>query len=177
MNITLLIFFYTLSIEVPIPHPESSTTPPTEPLDAAIEPPDVAQSPTIQLDLPFRSTRHRRQPAYLEDFHTVHTTVSKRYPINNYLSYHSLSSSFHTLVSSINFSHEPRSYNEASKSVCWQSAMQVELKALTTNNTWILTPLPSGKKTIGCKWVYKIKHNSDGTIDRYKARLDAKGFT
>ncbi|XP_057744701.1 uncharacterized protein LOC130962513 [Arachis stenosperma] len=40
-----------------------------------------------------------------------------------------------------------------------------------------LTPLPVGKKAIGCKWVFKLKHNSDGTIERYKARLVAKGFT
>ncbi|MCI10013.1 hypothetical protein A2U01_0031104, partial [Trifolium medium] len=39
------------------------------------------------------------------------------------------------------------------------------------NGTWTLQPLPKGKKPLGCKWVYKIKHNSDGTIERYKARL------
>ena len=37
-------------------------------------------------------------------------------------------------------------------------------------------PLPNGKKPIGCKWVYKVNHNSDGSISRYKAKLVAKGF-
>ena len=40
-----------------------------------------------------------------------------------------------------------------------------------------MTPLPSHKKPIGCKWVYKIKHRSNGSIERYKVRLVAKGFT
>jgi len=55
--------------------------------------------------------------------------------------------------------------------------MQYELQALAANNTWQLTPLPPGKKTISCKWVYKIKYHSDCTVKRHKARVVAKGFT
>jgi len=55
--------------------------------------------------------------------------------------------------------------------------MQDELQALVVNNTWQLTPLPLGKKTIGCKWVYKIKYHSDGSVEHHKATVVAKGFT
>jgi hypothetical protein len=55
--------------------------------------------------------------------------------------------------------------------------MHNELQALHENGSWSLTPLPAGKTPIGCRWVYKIKHRSDGSIERYKARLVAKGFT
>ena len=54
--------------------------------------------------------------------------------------------------------------------------MQKELQALNDNNTWDLVPLPSGKKSIGSKWVYKVKLRSDGSLERYRAKLVAKGF-
>ena len=53
--------------------------------------------------------------------------------------------------------------------------MRSKLQALQDNDTWTLTSLPAGKTSIGCRWV-KIKHHSDGSIERYKARLVAKGF-
>jgi hypothetical protein len=55
--------------------------------------------------------------------------------------------------------------------------MQSELQALQHNGTWSLTLLPTGKTLIGCRWVYKVKHRSDGSVERLKARLVAKGFT
>ena len=78
---------------------------------------------------------------------------------------------------SISTSIEPSSYAEASKHDCWIKAMHAELQAFQQNQTWILTQLPRHKMTIGCRWVYKIKHNADGTIERYKTRLIAKGYT
>ncbi|KAK0589611.1 hypothetical protein LWI29_016288 [Acer saccharum] len=55
--------------------------------------------------------------------------------------------------------------------------MHSKLEALRANDTWSLTTLPAGKLPIGCRWVYKVKHRSDGSVERYKARLVAKGFT
>ncbi|KAK0570501.1 hypothetical protein LWI29_002208 [Acer saccharum] len=55
--------------------------------------------------------------------------------------------------------------------------MRSELQALQANGTWSLTTLPAGKSLIGCRWVYKIELRFDGSIERYKARLVARGFT
>ncbi|XP_074297640.1 uncharacterized protein LOC141628387 [Silene latifolia] len=58
----------------------------------------------------------------------------------------------------------------------WVQAMNSELQVLATNNTWVLTDLPKGKKAIGCKWIYKTKYNPDGSIEKHKARLVIQGF-
>ena len=71
---------------------------------------------------------------------------------------------------------EPTSYTVASKHSSWCTAMDEEFQALQKQDTWSLVPLPSSKNVVGCKWVYKLKTHSDGTIARYKARLVAKGF-
>ncbi|KAL0281856.1 UNVERIFIED_CONTAM: Retrovirus-related Pol polyprotein from transposon RE2 [Sesamum angustifolium] len=54
--------------------------------------------------------------------------------------------------------------------------MRHELDALEKNHTWDVTTLPDGKKATGCKWVYKRKLRDDGSVDRYKAQLVAKGY-
>ncbi len=50
------------------------------------------------------------------------------------------------------------------------------MTALAKNETWDLISLPSGKKVVGYKWVFTVKHNTNGFTERYKARLVAKGF-
>ncbi|KAM1049049.1 hypothetical protein ACFX2C_028192 [Malus domestica] len=72
---------------------------------------------------------------------------------------------------------ELTSFTAASKSVQWQKAMSEEMDALLQQHTWSLVPLPSNKNLVGCKWIYKIKRNPDGTIARHKARLVAKGYS
>ncbi|KAF3667319.1 putative anthocyanidin 3-O-glucosyltransferase 2-like [Capsicum annuum] len=75
---------------------------------------------------------------------------------------------------------EPLNYFEAvssSDAKFWKEVIKIELDTIVKNNTWVLTSLPSGAKSIGCKWIFKKKLNADGSLDKYKARLVAKGFS
>ena len=72
----------------------------------------------------------------------------------------------------------PKSYKEALQSPFapqWQVAMDEEFNNLITNKTWRLTDLLPGRKAIRCKWVYALKTKLDGSLDRFKAQLVAKG--
>ena len=59
----------------------------------------------------------------------------------------------------------------------WIVAMRDEMDFRAKNQVWELVDLSPGRKTVGNKWVLKIKHKADGSIDKYKACLVAKGYT
>jgi hypothetical protein len=65
--------------------------------------------------------------------------------------------------------------SELSTPTC-KAAMNDEYNALMRNKTWRLVPPQSNRNVIDCKWIYKVKHKTDGHLDCYKARLVAKGF-
>ncbi|CAL1353625.1 unnamed protein product [Linum trigynum] len=71
---------------------------------------------------------------------------------------------------------EPRSVNEAMQYAEWDSALRTEHNALLRNHTWDLVPRQPHFNVLGNKWVYRIKHHSDGSINLFKCRLVAKGF-
>lgn len=54
--------------------------------------------------------------------------------------------------------------------------MKAELQAMEANQTRSIIPLLTSKHTIGCRWVYKVKYLPDGSVDKYKAHLVAKGY-
>jgi hypothetical protein len=71
---------------------------------------------------------------------------------------------------------EPESVREAQVRPEWKEAMDAEYKALMNNKTWTLVPFHGQENIIDSKWIYKTKYKADGTIERRKARLVARGF-
>lgn len=75
---------------------------------------------------------------------------------------------------------EPSTYEEAMKSSDrdnWLIAMKDEIDSLERNDTWVLMEKPKSQKIVDSKWVYKVKRNTDDSIDRFRARVVARGFT
>lgn len=72
---------------------------------------------------------------------------------------------------------EPSTITDALNDKEWIQAMTEEFQALQRNKTWTLVPLPPNRKATECKRVFRRKENADGTVQRYKARLVAMGFS
>jgi hypothetical protein len=71
----------------------------------------------------------------------------------------------------------PASHRTAFSEPAWRAAMESEFDALQRNQTWRLVPRPSGVNIVGSKWIFKTKFRPDGSVDKHKARLVARGFT
>jgi hypothetical protein len=74
----------------------------------------------------------------------------------------------------------PKSYNAAVNGPNadeWIDAINDELASMNKNNVWKPCFLPTGAKAIGCVWIFKIKQDADGKVERFKARLCAQGFS
>lgn len=81
------------------------------------------------------------------------------------------------MVENIFHGSESSSHDEAALNPAWQKAMTQEFDTLYANNTWDLVKLPRGKQAIECRWVYKVTHKANRSIERFKARIVVKGYT
>ena len=85
-------------------------------------------------------------------------------PNPSFCSYNHLSSHSCSFIASLDSISLPNVVHEALSHVGWRSAMVEEMQALDDNGTCDLVPLPTGKKTIGCRWMFAVKFNPDGSI-------------
>ena len=103
--------------------------------------------------------------------------IQVKYSLGQHISYDRLGNQYKSFVGTLTSIIIPINVDEAQRSKERKKAMDEEMKALQRNETWVLVPLPQGKKVIGCRWVYTLKLNAVGTLERFKARLVAKGYT
>ncbi|XP_015165801.1 uncharacterized protein [Solanum tuberosum] len=124
-----------------------------------------------------RSSRPKQSLLWLKDFVSCTLNNPVPYSLCNYMSYDHLSSPYQAYIAATSIIREPDTYSEAVTDKRWVDAMQSEIQALESNNTWVITDLPQGKRAIGCRWIYKVKYKSTGEVERFKARLVAKGYS
>ena len=72
---------------------------------------------------------------------------------------------------------EPPTFKEVIKEQVWKDAMAKEYESTMNNGIWDVVPRPKGKFLVTSKWLFKIKHGVDGSIEKYKARFVAHGFS
>ena len=72
---------------------------------------------------------------------------------------------------------EPSTYEEVSKHQCWRDAMTEEYESILKNDVRDIVPRPEGKSIVTSKWIFKIKHATDESVEKYKARFVARGFS
>lgn len=137
--------------------------------DKAEESEDEDQEATVPVvsqeapsEVPPAANRSRRAPPYLQDYVSGEGLSEGEDESNNLVMFASYE--------------DPCSFEEAAVEEKWRKAMDCEMESIEKNETWQLTPLPTGAKKIGVKWVFKTKLNENGEVDKYKARLVAKGY-
>lgn len=117
-----------------------------------LEPPNTAEiRPTFDpnLDLPIAHRKGRRQCTY---------------PIAKFISYKHIPNHSYSFITSLDSISIPKNIIEALSKPEWKKAMIKEMNALELNNTWDLVTLPNSKKAIGCRWIYTVKMNPNGTV-------------
>jgi hypothetical protein len=72
---------------------------------------------------------------------------------------------------------EPTLFEEAIQKIEWADAMTEEYQSIIKNDVWEIVPRPKRKDVVSSKWLFKIKHVVDGSIEKYKARFVTRGFS
>ena len=140
----------------PAPVPDILDTPDPS---ASTSDPDIVSDPSD--DLPIALRKGKRTCTY---------------PISSFVSYNHLSPPSCSFITSLDSLTVPTTLQHALTHPGWRATMEDEMVALDKAGTWNLVDLPFYKKAIGCKWVFTIKTKADGTLERLKAQLVAKGY-
>jgi hypothetical protein len=66
---------------------------------------------------------------------------------------------------------EPSSFEEVDKLQVWKDAMLEEYRSIIKNNVWDIVPRPKDKSVVSSKWIYKIKHAADGSVEKFQRNI------
>lgn len=131
----------------------------------------TSTTPVTERPIALRSVRRTDIPARLKD------CVGYEHDVAKFITYERCSPLYKGFIASLDSTSIPKNWEDAVRVPKWKAAMLEEMSALEKNKTWELIELPSAKEAAGCKWVYTVKHNPEGKVERFKACLVAKGYS
>ncbi|KAG7543347.1 Reverse transcriptase RNA-dependent DNA polymerase [Arabidopsis thaliana x Arabidopsis arenosa] len=161
--------------EIPSDHEEETTLSEEENLSTS----DHNEGSTSQ-EAPIALRRSQRQkfpPSNWKNTRVYYNSQAVAHPIQAVCTIAHFPEEHQVFLGQIDQHWIPQTYEEAIQHQVWRDAIAAERQAMEHNHTWEEGELPRGKKAVTSKWVFTIKYKSNGDIERYKARLVARGFT
>lgn len=116
-----------------------------------------------------------QEPSQFVILHRLGASVSR--PLTRSQNNISEPNKFYGFVAAPSAINTPVSFRRAQESAHGRDTVQTEYNALLKNKTWVLLPPNAAYNVVDCRWIFEINHNSDGSVECYKAHLVTKGFT
>jgi hypothetical protein len=162
---------------------EEHETPSLKPSDTPL--PDEQREETIEpsldpirdsVEFPLEKPPVKRKPAWCWE---ILKEVEKPVAPKGTFRENKKSDKYSDLIAQLNLviDSEPSTFEEASKHKVWKDAMIEEYESILKNDVWEVVARPNGKSVVTSKWIYKIKHAVDGSVEKFKARFVARGFS
>ena len=132
------------------------------------------EEPQRPVDPPLEKNPHKRKPAWVCEL----IQGAERYgdPKENHRERKRTRSCSRYVALLCDFiDKEPSNYEEAVEWKEWKDAMIEEYQSIMKNDVWDVVPRPNRNSVVTSKWIYKIKHATDGSIEKYKVRFVARG--
>jgi transposase InsO family protein len=124
-----------------------------------------------------RSQRVRKDPSNWINTRVYYNNLAEAHPTQRVCNLVVIPEEHQAFTTQLDQNFVPQTYDEAKEHKVWRDAVENEHSAMVRNHTWDEAELPLGKKAVTSRWLFTIKYNSDGTIERHKSRLVARGFT
>jgi hypothetical protein len=162
---------------------EEQEAPSQEPLDSQLsdEQRENAREPSVDpirdsIELPLEKPHAKRKPTWC---HGILKEAEKHATPKGTFGEIKKPDKYSGLIAHLNIviDSEPSTFDEVVKHKVWKDAMIEQYELILKNEVWEVVPRPQGKSVVTSKWIYKIKHAADGSVEIFKARFVVRGFS
>ncbi|WZY86882.1 hypothetical protein YC2023_033266 [Brassica napus] len=164
---------------VSVSHNQGEQSQEDEEHQSGAQEPNTQDEPVQEQEQPVlrRSTRLRKDPSSWVNTRVYYNAQAVEHPSQAVCSFAQYPEEHCAFMVNLDENYIPRSYEEAVMDKEWKESVGAEAGAMIKNDTWYESELPKGKKAVTSRWIFTIKYKADGTVERKKSRLVARGFT